>query len=312
MIGLLFVDKPVGMTSHDVVDRVRRRLGTRAIGHAGTLDPGASGLLVLAIGAATRCVAVWQSGDKTYEGAIRFGVVTDSQDLMGKVLEERPVTVDEAMIRAASDAMLGETAQLPPMVSAVRVGGERLHRLARRGIEVDRTPRTITVHSWEWLSFELPLARFRIHCGKGTYVRTLAHDLGQTLGCGAALAALRRTGSAPFDLARAIPAGELRTLSAAEVWARAGLPLDQALKVLPWVPVEAEAAEEIGFGRAVPVGDEARGAAPVGAGPRSIVITGADGALLALGELAEVAAGFEARPHLVFPWAVRSGRRSVA
>jgi tRNA pseudouridine55 synthase len=319
VIGLLLVDKPVGMTSHDVVDLVRRKLGTRTIGHVGTLDPGASGLLVLAVGAATRCVAVWQTGDKTYEGTIQFGVVTDSQDLMGRVLEERPVTVDEAAIRDAARGMLGEIAQTPPMVSAVKVGGERLYNLARRGIEVERAARTVTVHEWEWPGFELPRARFRIRCGKGTYVRTLAHDLGQHLGCGAALASLRRTRSEPFDVTRAIPAGEMRTLTAEEVWARAGIALEQALTVLPWVNVDEAAAFEIGFGRPVPISSQDRGRAPIAGGPRSIVIASLDGQPLALGELQKSEGGepdeaseLFAQPQAVFPWAVRSGRRDVA
>ncbi len=306
--GLLRVDKPTGVTSHDVVDRARRRLRTRSVGHLGTLDPGASGLLVLALGAATRCATVWQGGRKTYEATVRFGVVTDTQDLQGRVLERREVAFGEAEVRAATAGLTGAIAQVPPMVSALKVNGQRLHRLARRGQTVERRPRAVHVHAWEWLSFDLPEATFRVVVSGGTYVRTLAHDLGARLGAGAALAGLRRLRSEPFGLEQAVTLRELDTLAPAEVLARAGVPLAEALRVLPAVTLEAAAAEELGFGRRPAV---APGGAPVGAGPRSIAFYGPGGEPLALGGLEPVADRADlalACPRIVFPWAVRQGR----
>ena len=154
--GVLIVDKPNGVTSHDVIDVVRRRLHERGAGHVGTLDPMATGLLAVAVGAATRCVPVWQHGAKTYVGTLRLGIETDTQDMSGTIVAERAVTATEPMLRAWAAARVGEGMQVPPMVSAVRVGGERLYRLARRGLVVERKPRPITVHAWEWLAFDLP------------------------------------------------------------------------------------------------------------------------------------------------------------
>ena len=303
--GLLPVDKPAGVTSHDVVARVRRALGMRAAGHLGTLDPAATGLLVVALGAATRCSTVWQGGEKTYEARVRFGVVTDSQDLDGTVLETRSVDVTEDQVRAASLALVGEIEQIPPMVSALKHRGERLHAIARRGETVERAPRRITVHGWRWLDLALPEARFVVRCSGGTYVRTLAHDLGERLGCGAALAGLRRLGSAPFQIQQACAWDDLASLEASDVLASHGIALDQALAVLPAVTLDALGAEALGRGQRVRV--EA-GGAPVGAGERSVVLRDVSGRALALGELRLEAGAVAAFPQVVFPWAVREGR----
>jgi tRNA pseudouridine55 synthase len=306
--GLLLVDKPVGLTSHDVVLKVRRRLRSPGAGHLGTLDPGASGLLVVALGAATRAIPVWQGGEKTYEGTLRLGVVTSTQDLQGEVLERREVTAAEADLRAASQRLVGAIEQVPPMVSALKVGGRRLHRLARRGVTVERAPRRVRVVSWEWLGFDLPEARFRVRCSGGTYVRTLAHDLGGALGCGAALAALRRTRSEPFALGDAVPARDLDAMEAAEALERHGVPLDRALDALPSVTLDEAAAAAVGMGGRPVVPSAGR---PMLGGPRSVVMRDQAGRALALGELAPHAddpALAVARPHVVFPWAVRTGR----
>ena len=306
--GLITIDKPVGPTSHDVVLHVRRRLASPGAGHLGTLDPAASGLLVVALGAATRALPVWLGGDKTYQATIRLGIITRSQDLTGEVIERRPVTVDEEALRAESRALTGDILQVPPMVSAVRVGGERLHALARRGIEVTRAPRKVHIASWEWLDFALPEATFRVRCSSGTYVRTLAHDLGLALGCGAAVSSLRRLRSEPFGLENAIT---LETLDAGppdEVLRRAGIPLDQALGSLPSVTLAPEAAASLGTCGRPPIDP---GTAPMAAGPRSVVMRDGAGRALALGEL-NADAGSPGRvlacPHVVFPWAVRVGR----
>jgi len=305
--GLLVVDKPVGPTSHDVVALVRRRLASPGAGHLGTLDPGASGVLVVALGAATRALPVWQAGEKTYEATLRLGVITHSQDLAGEVLERRPVEVDDARLRAAARGLIGEIDQVPPMVSALKVGGKRLHELARRGIEVPRAPRRVRVLSWEWQAVALPEASFRVRCSSGTYVRTLVHDLGIALGCGAALASLRRLRSEPFGLERAVSPSELEVLAPDEAIAHAGIPLDEALGVLPAVVLDSGAAATLGAGGRPVV---APGRAPVGAGPRSVVFRAEGGTALALGELLPDASGLATRacPRVVFPWAVRTGR----
>src|SRR5213078_4844365 len=190
----------------------RRRFGAPHAGHLGTLDPAATGLLIIALGAATRCAVVWQGGEKTYEATLRLGVVTDSQDSTGRVLELNPVAVEEQALRDAARAMVGDIDQVPPMVSALRVQGERLYRKARRGEVVERAPRRVHVAAWEWGEIALPDARFRVRCSGGTYVRTLVHDLGQRLGCGATLAGLRRVRSEPFGLERALSWRDLNEL----------------------------------------------------------------------------------------------------
>lgn len=306
--GLLGIDKPTGVTSHDVVVRVRRRLGSPGAGHLGTLDPAASGLLVVALGAATRAIQVWQRGEKTYEATLRLGVITRSQDLTGEVVERRPVDVDEARIRAASPALTGEIEQVPPMVSALKVGGERLHALARRGIEVERAPRRVRVAAWDWLGFALPEATFRVRCSSGTYVRTLVHDLGLMLGTGGAISSLRRLRSEPFGLERAVTLDELEGHPAEEVLRRAGTPLDAALDVLPSVTLDSAAEASVAVGGR-PVVEP--GPAPVAGGPRSVVLRGAAGRALALGELRhdpERPGRVLACPQVVFPWAVRGAR----
>jgi tRNA pseudouridine55 synthase len=305
--GLVRLDKPRGVTSHDVVLEARRRLGSPGAGHLGTLDPPASGLLLVALGAATRAIPVWAGLDKVYEARLRFGVTTTSQDLAGEVVTTAdPSALDEAAVRRAALPMLGSIRQIPPMVSAVKVGGRRLHDLARRGLEIERAPREVQVHAWEWRSFELPEAAFRVRCSAGTYVRTLAHDLGTALGCGAALASLRRTRIGPWSVDDAVSMDELVAEPAEGLLSRAGIPLDDALSSLPSVTVDAEAAALIGAGRRPVV---ARGQAPLAAGTRSIAIRGAGGRVLALGELQEHGDPrlAIACPRVVFPWAVRGG-----
>jgi tRNA pseudouridine55 synthase len=312
--GLLIVDKPGGITSHDVVARVRRALRMKGVGHLGTLDPAATGLLIVAVGAATRCASVWQGGEKTYLGTARFGLVTSTQDLSGEVLDARAVELDEDRIRAASATLTGEIEQVPPMVSALKIQGERLYRLARRGVTVDRAPRRITVFEWEWLAFELPDARFRVRCSTGTYVRTLVHELGAKLGAGAALASLRRIRSEPFGLARCVHADELARLSPGDLWARGGIELEAALATLSSVMLDAGGTAAIARGAPADLGaPHARGAwPPIQEGPRSVVFHSTRGVALALGEIRRDGEGGErlfAHPHVVFPWAVRGGYR---
>ncbi len=219
--GALLVDKPKGPTSHDVVDLVRRRFGIRKVGHAGTLDPNATGLLVLLLGRGTKLSEKLMAADKVYEGTLKLGETTDSYDADGKVVATAPVpplTLEQ--LNAVAATFEGDLMQAPPMVSAAKVGGVPLYKLARKGVEVERKPRLVHVYSFRFSAYQEPIAAFRVVCTKGTYVRSLVHDLGQKLGCGAYLATLRRLESGPLSVTRAIPLEELLRLSPAELQQR--------------------------------------------------------------------------------------------
>ena len=219
--GVLLVDKPRGCTSHDVVDSVRRLFRTRRVGHAGTLDPMATGLLIVLVGRATKASDLLMAQDKEYLGEVTLGVATDTQDAEGEPVETAPVpALPEAVIRTAMEGMVGEQSQTPPMHSAKKVGGKKLYELARKGIEVVREPRPIKVSEFELLSWESPRIRFRVRCSKGTYVRTLAHDLGRRLGPGGHLSMLRRTRSGRIDVADAAALQELGVMDEPTLRAR--------------------------------------------------------------------------------------------
>ena len=227
--GLLLVDKPSGMTSHDVVARLRHRLKIRQIGHAGTLDPMATGLLVMLIGRATKVSQYLTSLDKEYEGTFELGKVTDSHDADGEIKETNPVpALDTEGLRTVMNTFVGDQFQTPPMFSAKKIKGVPLYKLARKGQEVEREPRFIHVHCFDLLDFTSPTASFRLRSSKGTYVRTIAHDLGRKLGCGATLTSLRRTGSGTFRLADATPLALFDTLSLTDVRRRL-IPVYQAV-----------------------------------------------------------------------------------
>jgi tRNA pseudouridine55 synthase len=227
MEGILLVDKPADHTSHDVVARLRGKLRMKRVGHAGTLDPMATGLLIMLVGKATRVSQYLTSLDKEYEGSIELGKVTDTQDAEGEVLETIPVPAfTDAEIRAAVTSFLGDQYQTPPMYSAVKVDGVPLYKSARKGEEVEREPRFIRVMSWDITRFALPHLDFRLRCTKGTYVRTLAHDLGRKLGCGAHLAALRRTASDKFHVSQALTLDQINALSLPEIEKRLIAPRD--------------------------------------------------------------------------------------
>ncbi len=192
--GVLLVDKPKTWTSFDVVKKVRSALRVKKVGHAGTLDPMATGLLILCSGNLTKKIDAFQALGKVYEGRMRLGAVTPSYDAETEPVEEKPIDdVNEERIRNSAAAFVGEIEQLPPMYSAVKVEGQRLYKLARKGVEVERQPRSVTVSRFSIEDVALPDVAFEVRCSKGTYVRTLAHDLGQELGCGAYLTELRRT-----------------------------------------------------------------------------------------------------------------------
>lgn len=203
--GLLLVNKPSAMTSHDVVDHVRRRFSQKKVGHCGTLDPMATGLLMLVLGKATKVQDLLMSEDKEYAGTLKLGESTDSQDADGKVTETRPVPAFlKEQIEDAFDAFRGDFYQTPPMVSAVKKDGVPLYKLARQGKVVEREPRFVHVYNYILESIDLPLVKFRIQCSKGFYVRTYAHEIGEKLGCGAHLVQLCRTKSGNFSLDQAV------------------------------------------------------------------------------------------------------------
>lgn len=202
--GVLPIDKPTGLTSHDVVDRVRHKLRMKRIGHAGTLDPMATGLLLILVGKSTKLSQYLMNMDKTYAGTLRLGITTDTHDCDGEVAEEKPVPpLNREEVAALWKTFVGDQYQIPPMFSAKKVGGVPLYKLARQGQTIERDPRFIRVSSIEMTRFELPEIDFVVRCSKGTYVRTIAHDLGQKLGCGATLIALRRTAIEHFQVAQA-------------------------------------------------------------------------------------------------------------
>jgi len=210
--GVLLVDKAPAMTSHDVVAIARRALDTRKVGHCGTLDPLATGLLIVVIGRGTKIQDLLMAEDKEYEGTMALGVSTASQDADGAVVETKPVPpdLDPARIGAAFDKYHGDFYQLPPMVSAIKKDGVPLYKLARKGQVVEREPRFVHVYAHEILGIRLPEIDFRVSCSKGFYVRTYAHDIGEELGCGAHLKSLRRTRSGRFTLERAVTVDELK------------------------------------------------------------------------------------------------------
>ena len=216
--GALLVDKPSGPTSHDVVDAIRRQFGIKKVGHCGTLDPNATGLLIIVLGRGTKLAEKLMSDDKVYEGTIKFGEATDSYDADGELtasLPVMPMTLDE--LNAASVSFIGDQMQVPPMVSAIKKNGVPLYKLARKGIEVEREPRLVHIYNFRFTDYAEPVGTFKLACTKGTYVRSVAHDLGQKLGCGAHLATLRRSVSGKFDVADAMPLDALLKLTTGEL-----------------------------------------------------------------------------------------------
>lgn len=211
--GILLVDKPPDWTSHDVVGFVRSRYRLAKVGHGGTLDPMATGLLVLLLGQATKSSQAVMDGAKVYEGEMTLGVVTDSQDREGGILQTFPVPeLTRGQVEAAYAGFRGEIEQIPPMVSALKKNGVPLYKLARQGKTLERDPRPVTIHELELTRFDPPVLGLRVRCSKGTYVRTLAHDIGATLGCGAHLSALRRTRSGTFSVENALTVDALREM----------------------------------------------------------------------------------------------------
>lgn len=246
----MVIDKPAGMTSHDVVARVRRIFETKKVGHAGTLDPDATGLLVLGVGHATRLLSFAQEGRKRYVAAASFGTTTTTQDASGEVIETKPVNLERSDVEAAASRFVGDIEQIPPMVSAVKVGGERLYKKARRGEEIERKPRPVTIHKLVVTSFaeDPPEASFDVTCSSGTYIRTLVHDIGQVLGCGAHLKTLRRVESSGFREEDAAPLAELSSSDLR--------PTAEIVRSLPNLQIDAQARALVADGRPLPAADD--------------------------------------------------------
>ena len=224
--GALLIDKPAGPTSHDVVDAIRRKFGIKKVGHCGTLDPNATGLLMIVLGRGTKLSEKLMGDDKIYEGSIKFGEATDSYDADGEITETRPVpslTLDQ--LNEAAAAYVGDLMQTPPMVSAIKKEGVPLYKLARKGIEVEREPRLVHIYNFRFTDYQASQGKFAIACTKGTYVRSIAHELGRKLGCGAHLASLRRTASGKFEVTGATPLAEVLKLT----------PLELEKRVIPFL-----------------------------------------------------------------------------
>ncbi|HPO13986.1 MAG TPA: tRNA pseudouridine(55) synthase TruB [Candidatus Hydrogenedentes bacterium] len=285
MNGLLLVDKPVKLTSHDVVDRIRKASGLKRVGHTGTLDPGATGLLVLCLGKATRLSEHLTGLDKTYEGIMRLGLVTDSYDLDGKVLEEHPVPATTAeALQHLCDAFTGTIDQAPPMVSAVKVGGERLYKIARKGEVVERKPRKVSVHEFSVLSYAPPDAQVRVCCSSGTYVRALCHDVGRQLSCGAILASLRRIYVGRYSVNDALP---VDGFTSPEIVQKRLIPMEEALD-LPVIVVRNASRNTVMTGGTL-LGPELTTLCAAREG--WVQVKAGDGALLALATIDTTAAG---------------------
>ena len=287
MTGVLPLDKMAGVTSFDAVALVRRRLGLRRVGHAGTLDPDATGVLPILLGEATKLMPYLADQDKEYVATLRLGVTTDTGDLSGRVLAEAPVpALDREGLEAACRPFIGRIKQVPPMYSAVHHGGRRLYELAREGVEVAREPREVVIHSIEVQEVAQARVHLRVVCGKGTYLRSLAVDLGTALGCGAAVERLVRTRVGPFALADAVPWEALATEPAAALWARVRS-AESALAGWPALRLDARAVGRFEHGQSVEI-------APAETAPGCLVrVHAADGRLLGVGE---VAAGGRTRP----------------
>ncbi|HEX6579706.1 MAG TPA: tRNA pseudouridine(55) synthase TruB [Actinomycetota bacterium] len=273
--GLLLVDKPAGITSHDVVDSVRRTLATKKVGHAGTLDPMATGLLLIGVGRATRLLRFLGDLAKTYEGTLRLGVETDTLDADGDVIRESSVDVTKEQVGVAMRALVGESLQRPPAYSAVKVGGRKLYEAARAGERLEAEPRPISVETFELISFEPPDATFRVVCSGGTYIRVLAADVGAAVSTGAHLTTLRRTAIGPYrveDAATPDSAGD-------------PFPIEAAVGHLPRLDLDAHEAAAASHGR--PLG-------PAGlTGPYGVF--GPNGRLIGVYE----DDGPRARPHVI-------------
>lgn len=249
--GIIIIDKPSGWTSMDVCAKLRGILHTKKVGHAGTLDPMATGVLPVFVGRATRGVEFFESAEKEYIAGLKLGTVTNTQDTTGEVLEENLVTVTREDVEAALRVFTGEIEQLPPMFSAIKVNGQKLYTLARKGVEVERKPRRITIFELELLDGAGCDYTIRVRCSKGTYVRTLCHDIGRKLGCGACMSSLRRTKAGMFTLQQAVTLPQLLEFAKENDPQELLLPVDALFSKFPPLIVELGQAEKLRHGAQV-------------------------------------------------------------
>ena len=265
MNGILIVNKPAGWTSFDVVAKVRRLTKARRVGHAGTLDPMATGVLVICLGHAVRMVEYLIGHDKAYRATLLLGVETDTYDAGGQVIATRPVEVSETALREALLSFVGNIEQIPPMYSAIKHEGKKLYKLARQGIEVERAPRKVTLHSLNLIAFDPPRLTVDVRCSSGTYIRSLAHDLGAQLGCGAHLAALTRTAVGDFGLSQAATIEELEAAAANGAWAHLLRPIDAAVQDLPAYALSEAETRRARHGMPISLGGDSRAPSERGA-----------------------------------------------
>ncbi|MEI6826923.1 MAG: tRNA pseudouridine(55) synthase TruB [Desulfuromonadales bacterium] len=283
--GFVVINKPPGITSHDVVSRVRRILGIKKVGHTGTLDPFATGVLPIAVNDGTKAIPFLDEGSKTYEALMRLGVSTDTLDMTGAVLSESDSTgVTREQFVSTLSHFTGAISQIPPMYSAIKQNGQPLYKLARQGVEVERTARDVEIFRLELLSFDLPLVAIRVVCSRGTYIRSLADDIGQRLGCGAALQELRRTASGPFRIENAVALADLEAAAGEGRAEELCLSPMAALGHLPEIPLTAAGVDGLRFGMS-PSWNATLLEAPLPCSEETAVRLTADGTLVAIARL---------------------------
>lgn len=283
--GFLIIDKPAGITSHDVVSRVRRILNTRKVGHTGTLDPFATGVLPVAVNDGTKAIPFLDESLKCYEALMFLGVTTDTLDMTGRVLYEKDCsTVTSGELEKVISQFVGVTSQIPPMYSAIKQSGQPLYKLARKGLEVLREPRIIEIYSIELLSFSPPFVSLRVTCSRGTYVRTLADDIGKILGCGAVLKELRRTASGFFDLKGAVTLDALQEAAIEESTSEFCISPYAALAHLQDIQLTEAGVEKVSYGRSPDLGETSLNELPQAVEP-VLVRLSRKGELVAVAEL---------------------------
>lgn len=285
MHGFVTIDKPIGMSSHDVVNRVRRILGTRKVGHTGTLDPFATGVLPVAVNEGTKAIQFLDEATKCYTATMRLGVTTDTLDLTGTVLScSDPSHITAGALQEVLTRFTGSLLQVPPMYSALKRDGQPLYKLARQGIEVERQPRSVEIYALELLSWELPLVTFATRCSRGTYVRTLADDMGKQLGCGASLHQLRRTASGLFTIDKAVTLAQLEEAQLAGTVEKLCITPSAALGHLPEIALAASGLKKLSFGVA-PLWDDTQLSEPLTMTSATLVRLTSNGNLAAVATL---------------------------
>jgi tRNA pseudouridine55 synthase len=292
--GFVVIDKPAGITSHDVVSRVRRILGTRKVGHTGTLDPFATGVLPVAVHDGTKTIPFLDEGVKCYEALMQLGVVTDTLDMTGKLLRESDCSsVSEQQLLEVFDHFTGPILQIPPMYSAIKQGGQPLYKLARMGQEVERSARPVEIHSIEPLSFNPPFVSIRVTCSRGTYIRTLADDIGTMAGCGAALKELRRTASGPFEISAAHTLEDLESAALEGRLSSLFITPFMALAHLQNIPLTDAGLAKVSFGRS-PLWNETIGQVDTLPDETALVRLSHNGILVAVAQVSKGSDGLSA------------------